>query len=374
MFYLSKGGKLDGHVQVSKDYRRLYQSVNLIQEVWTSGLRDNVKDYLTLCPEEKSKSLKCSLSVLECLSNSQNFKKDHVNLSIKKELATKTSMDDSNFPFNDSVHIDLSVNDVELSLFLENSCNEIYLPQRMYALEDTTSRKYSWWDIFGRFFFLEKSIVSIADVKKWLEYDTEYKQGDEILKSIDVNSSSQAPALNLKYEEMLRYCSFRGKQLLSTTLFDAASMHPGDFSSDRMKFPLRSIWPWDYKKRTGVVWEHRSGKKEEVSEEDCKKLFTSECLAKENKIDRKGVHTWTGMRSVLGGEFEAFRNPVYPKRNLKASSKYYKITSKWHELGSRAYWDGNGFSIHNFNFRFQDPSEKFNSFGVAFRCAREVLQ
>jgi len=374
VFYISNRGKLDSRVQVSEDYRRLYKSVNLIQEVWTSGLRDNVKDYLTLCPEEKNNSQKCSITLLECLSHSNGFKKDHGELLIKKELVTKTSMDDSNFPFNDSVHLDLSSNEVGLSLFLENSCREIYLPQRMYALENTTSRKYSWWDNFGRFFFLEKNIVNIGDVRKWLEYDTEYKQGDEILKSIDSKLSDESPALNLKYEEMLRYCSFRGKQLLSTTLFDAASMHPGDFSTDRMKFPLRSIWPWDYKKRTGVVWEHRSGKKNEVENDDCRKIFSSECLNKEKKIDRSGVHTWAGMRSVLGGEFETFRNPVYPKRNLKVSSKYYKMTSKWHELGSRAYWDGNGFSIHNFNFRFEDPSEKFNNFGVAFRCAREVIQ
>ena len=172
---------------------------------------------------------------------------------------------------------------------------------------------------------------------------------------------------------MLRYCAFHSKQLLSTAIFDAASMHPGDLSTDRMRFPLRSIWPWDYKKKTGIAWEIRSGKKEKVELKDCKKVFSSECLMIEGANSREGVFTWSGLRYAIGGYLEVFRSSIYPKRNLKASSSYFKLESRWHELGNRAWWDGNGISIHNFNFRFEDPPSQFYNFGVGFRCASEVL-
>lgn len=374
MFYLGKGRKLEEHVQVRKNYRRLYQSIELLQEVWTTGLRDKVNDFLTLCPEEKSKTAKCSLPVIECLSNSKSFANSHVQLRLKRKLVTKASSDQVKIPFNKAIEVELSLGDQNLSLYLEDSCQAVYLPQRMYALEDTTPRKYSWWDNFNRHFFVDNSLVTIDEVKRWLKYDTEFKQGGEIFKDLPKEAGGESPALNLKYEEMLRYCAFHGKQLLSTVIFDAATMHPGDLSTDRMKFPLRSIWPWDYKKKTGIVWEMRSNKKEKVELQDCSKVFSSECLTVEGANSRAGVFTWSGLRFVMGGYLEVFRNSVFPKRNLKASSSYFQMKSRWHELGNRAWWDGNGFSIHNFNFRFEDPPSQFNSFGVAFRCAHEVLK
>jgi hypothetical protein len=374
VFYLTRGGKLEGDVQVRDDYRRLYQSIELVQEIWTTGLRDKVKDYLTLCPEEKSLTEKCSLNLLNCLSKSEEFSNQQAKINIVKELVTKASHHEVIVPFSESIEIEIRNKEASISVFLEKSCNEIYLPRRMYALEDTTSRKYSWWDNFKRHFILQTDTVSVGDVKRWLKYDTSFKQGDEILKSINSKLKDDSPILNLKYEEMERFCSFHGKQIMSVDLFDAASMHPGDLSTDRMKFPLRSIWPWDYKKKVGLIWEYRSGKKDKVELDDCKKVFSSECLKVENVPNREGVYTWSGLRSVLGGEMEVFRNSLYPRRNLKASSHYFDLKSNWHELGRRAYWDGLGLALHNFNFRFEDPSEVFNQFGVTFRCAREVLE
>ncbi len=373
MSYITKGRKVEGDVRVRNDYRRLYQSIELVQELWAGGLRDQVKEYLTLCPEEKTSSDKCSLKLLNCLSKSDHFSKKFAKIEVKKELVTKASFHEVNVPFSEAVEIDFLSGEAKASVYLEKGCEEIYLPKRMYALEDTTGRKYSWWDNFDRHYFLEKDVVTVGEVKLWLEYDTDFKQGDEILKSIPSKSKVDSPMLGLKFSEMERFCSFHGKQVMSASLFDAASMHPGDLSTDRMKFPLRSIWPWDYKKKTGVVWEHRSGKKKEVDANDCKKVFSLECL-NEKTLDRSGVHTWTGLRAVLGGELEVFRNNIYPRRNLKASSFLFELKSRWHELGNRAYWDGQGFSIHNFNFRFEDPSSQHDSFGVAFRCSREVLR
>ena len=65
----------------------------------------------------------------------------------------------------------------------------------MYALEDSNSRKYSWWDNFNRHLFVDNSLVTVDEVKRWLKYDTEYKQSGEIFKDLPEEVGGESPAL-----------------------------------------------------------------------------------------------------------------------------------------------------------------------------------
>ena len=98
-------------VRVRENYRRLYQSVELIQELWATGMRDRVNDFLTLCPEEKNKTTKCSIPVIECLSRSKSFTKSHVKLNLSKKLITKASSDQVNIPFNKAIEVEMTSKD-----------------------------------------------------------------------------------------------------------------------------------------------------------------------------------------------------------------------------------------------------------------------
>lgn len=371
-FYFQKL-KLDRDIQVSLEHKAIYNAVGTLQKIWTEGDFPGIDGFLADCPSVTKltgQERKCSVEMIQCLGRSAQFKRSHIDFKVTGPMVTRVNAG-SRIGFSSGLELTLKSGKTNLLLYLENGCHEIYLPKRMYALEDTNLRKYSWWDNFNRSLFLDKYPVKIKDVVSWLKTDSDWKGGRELLQML-LAKEGNLPATILKKEEMERYCAFQGKQVMDTVLFDAASMHPGDLKKDRLEFPIRSIWPWDYKRKVGVVYDFREGKIKEVTTKQCDQLYSSECESLKNSEEKNGAHTWSGIRAVLGGEMEYLRNPIFPKKNLKMSSSYFKLNSPWHELGKRAYWDGLDFQFVNFNFRFFDPPTSITTFDVGFRCYREV--
>jgi hypothetical protein len=156
---------------------------------------------------------------------------------------------------------------------------------------------------------------------------------------------------------MENYCSFKGKQLMLAHYFDAATFLPMDMNEVLPKKNNRSPYYWTKKKS-----EYKA---------DCNLVFAEECPAKKSfRLNMTGP-TWAGIMDPMGGVFEAFRNPIDPESNLKASSYYFNFKSPWHKLGFRAGWDGDGFELNHFDFKGINPSVGVDKFKVGFRCMRE---
>src|SRR5690606_37806334 len=65
-------------------------------------------------------------------------------------------------------------NHSSLTLLLEDSCHDTYLPQRFYAygsaLHHPLPDEQSWWDNLYQDIYVDKFLVSFRDIVEWVEY------------------------------------------------------------------------------------------------------------------------------------------------------------------------------------------------------------
>ena len=233
-------------------------------------------------------------------------------------------------------------------VMLEDSCHDVYLPERIYGYGPMpSSPEKDWrWDNFSRHIYIDKYPISAQDIMELSE-----KKRRELKLSKSENS--------LNRMQMEKFCAIRGKHLVSALVYDAATFHPGNISITKPEINIRGPYPW-------------SNKSHHFFSKDlsfCDRVFTKECLEKKNleKYIRKS-NSWTGIFGILGGYPEYMRNPLNPKRNIKASSFLFSSHSSWHRLGERAWWDGKGFSDKNFEWPFESPET--GEIPVSFRCMK----
>jgi hypothetical protein len=277
--------------------------------------------------------------------------------------------------------------DYSMSVVLEDVCSDTYLPQKAYpygmaneasGLEGALlyKKKKDWiWDNLGRHIYVDKYLVSTRDVIEWIDAD---KGVAKEMSSWSVPPTTgwwSRPASGLTYEQMRRYCAFRGKQLLEAHIMDAATFFPQE--KDVPEFFLRHPYPWTNRAKESFL--AKSSKAEIVpTAKDCSHAYVKECQAIiPFEYHSNDAPSWMEIYATLGGYLEAVRNPVYPLKNLKASSFYFGASSTWHQAGRRAMWDGQDFRLSNFSWvDIGNPLEKDepvpgqDEFKVGFRCMR----
>ena len=256
--------------------------------------------------------------------------------------------------------------EIVIPVLLEDSCNDAYLPQRIYAHGPFFGpAKKDWrWDNFSQHVYLDKHPVDFLRIAEWKKYN---KSQQEITKDIVIPNEPKKlslPASGLSKRQMENYCAFRGGQLLQTHYYDAATFYPGDFSDQKPLKNIRGPYPWTNKSKAFYTGESSF----------CHKVLTKECLQKTSYEEyQKKSTSWIGIFEILGGYLEAIENRIEPTKNLKASSFLFSADSPWHMLGKRAYWNGKGFSHQDFKWEQKDvlntPSSPEN-FQVSFRCMR----
>lgn len=245
----------------------------------------------------------------------------------------------------------------QLDLLLADNCQEVFLQNRAYAYgEEVTGRDSEDYrfDNFNQNIYIDRHLVTNAEVNEWIDFGNpdftkglKKKNGDDLF----------LPASDLNEEQMMNYCSFRGKQLLLAHYFDAATFLPMDMKEVLPAKNQRSPYYWT--------------KKKSEFKADCNFIYAQECPAKKPFQLNATNPSWSGLTDVMGGVMEAFRNPIDPESNLKASSFYFNFKSQWHRLGFRAGWDGDGFELRHFDFKGLNPEISIDKFQVGFRCMRE---
>ncbi|MDC1174094.1 hypothetical protein OAT67_01760 [Bacteriovoracaceae bacterium] len=255
---------------------------------------------------------------------------------------------------------------------LTDECRSLYLPQRVYQYGQSTLKNKWTWDNIDRHIFIDKHVVTNRDINEWIE-QTKVNSTEEILFN---KESPHLPAEFLKADQMEAFCRYRGKKVLQTQYFDAISYLPFEMDKDRQAQVFQSIVPWSRKEQSIFkVWDKLkreiSDKSKDFERVACSKTVSNECLLGEKENAHFRAPSWSGHFMVMGGYLEYIKNNIHPRRNLKASSQFFKRTSPWFRLGERAYWDGDGFSYRNFNWKGEDPLREYKSFGVTFRCMKE---
>lgn len=228
-------------------------------------------------------------------------------------------------------------------VLLEDTCRDSYLPERVYSYgarpERGTRPTEMLWDNVGRRIFVDKFLVSRADVGLW-------KKEKVALTELAL------PALDLTSEQQEAYCAWRGARRLEAHLWDAATMTPPDPNRPFPEFIVKPWLPWTRDRRGTFFEEALKNTEWKPTRLDCARAFVKEC---EGVADYMPHHadnvSWMGVYHVLGGEAERFRNPVEPKLVARASNRRRSARSEKHQLGVR-----------------EKTSER-----LGFRCYREVF-
>lgn len=252
---------------------------------------------------------------------------------------------------------------IHLALF--NSCQDFYLPERVYAYgvsQTSRAQDVFLWDNFGRNLYLDRFPVSNREINQWISLHPKMNH----LK-IDEVKKLPFPATHLNLAEQKEYCADSGARLMEPHLFDAASMIP---SSDetRPEVISPSATPWE--RDTGRTF---LGSEHNPKPEDCKKAAVRGCAMYPYSTNSS---TWMGLNYTLGFFPESFRF-VYDQFNTKFSSIFISPKSAWNRLGKRGIWSGEGHSPQDFGTGSLDEENPFlglEKIPVSFRCYREVLE
>lgn len=364
----------DRFVQEKAALSRLIQNSSEIHRIWIEGeesrewslIKTECLKYLGVTEKFDESLLRCNPILLQCHARfSKNLSYRLVGLEEFNQLPYRyLTKSNSSYRKLREVGAAVTVFDLEskkrLDIFLEDQCHEVYLEERAYAYGEPIDSKDGddyRFDNFNRHIYLDTHLVTNAEVNDWIRFGN-----DDFTRGLKEKNGNDLflPATHLTYSQMENFCSFKGKQLMLAHFFDAATFLPMDLNEKIPKKNLRSPYYW-----TKKASEYKS---------DCNLIYSKDCLKKKpyqlNSIDP----SWAGIRDSMGGVFEAFRNPIDPESNLKASSFYFDSKSSWHKLGFRAGWSGEGFDLRHFDFRGLNPFVAVDTFQVGFRCMREVMQ
>lgn len=371
----------------------LIESVRKLSELWKAGKWDAY--VLQSCPrlffEEENYStdfLKCNSHYLHCLYKDRslrvevNKKAYSVKLNFTPEVITK-----KNKPFymlgptselgphtrDNGLYVSVEFNQEKMPIRLRSDCHSLYLPQGDYGQTLGLKEDPYRWSNRNRDLFFDKFLVRKRDVLEFYE-----QTNHPNLKEYQALSMKELslPSDSLTEDQMHQYCAYQGKTLMKAHIFDAIFYHPGPegVASERMLLSTRSPYPWSWRKGDSHREKILKGEKKEVTLNDCKNLYSLECLTFQDKIDPflTGLG-WSGGYMGLGVISEFTENSIEPRRNTLLSSKKLSITSHWHQLGARAYWNGRDHDRKNFSYGFENFPNHIQEIPVGFRCMREVF-
>ena len=425
LWYLIAGSSKDDPAEISKREKLTEILIIAVQDLknrWALGdIEDEFRKGKFKCPLEigdpahtNSSYLRCNPNYIQCFfsgkagetSNFFDVKKNGKTWRVRAreifaplprfgesrryyQVVTRALTEGEEVP-SWGVMISLFVEGYEnysMNVVLEDVCSDTYLPQRAYPYgmaDEATNlegalpykKKKDWsWDNLDRHIYVDKYLVSTRDVVEWIDADSVAAKEMSGWSVPPTTGWWSRPASGLTYDQMRKYCVFRGKQLLEAHIMDAASFFPQE--KQIPDFFLRNPYPWTPRAKESFL--NKTGKGEIVpTTKDCSRAYVKECQSiTPFEYHSNDAASWMEIYATLGGYLEAVRNPVYPLKNLKASSFYFAAASTWHQVGRRALWDGQGFRLPNFSWvdtgnplEQDEPVPGQDEFKVGFRCMK----
>jgi len=386
-------------IERSNDLKDLIRTSEVLQKVWSEGQADQLSDAeFTECKKEliayddvDPSYFRCNPDFIECflkkVKGKVRFKRrgksskfssvEPIKVGNKKyfgQIITRWDHKGKYVP-NYSMALKLVSGRTSLVFLMQNSCNEVFLPQRNYSYGKYSRDKDTFfWNNFNQNIFIDKFQVTFRDISEW-------KRKLRLPFEIPNNFIPSDSAFGLTMKEMKDYCSFKGKQLLQTHIWDAATYIPQDIQNNRKRIIKKGPYPWT-KKKVSFLWKAKNNPDFKFERKYCKKVFTKDCLSlmpfKRHSINSS---SWTGVFQVLGGYPEAMKNPYNELKNLKLSSFYFNVDSPWHELGKRAQWNGLSFDVNRMDLQEEIKFEKklkaleklpSSELRISFRCMRKL--
>jgi len=390
--------EINGKVNINKHYyERLAKVSQDINEVWKRGDYKQLMQQGISCEEEfgdlfdiikSDLYFRCNPSFLNCYL--RNFSKLHQSTKVffqelprhnnprEKsfyQLISKTNFISKELPaFTIKIQATASEeNTKSVEIYLEDSCNDTYLPKRIYAIAPYDENKVhlEWkWDNFDEHIFIDKNYVTFRDIKDWVDFD-HFFSDFKIKNSIPAEAALlAAPATGLSIEQAKRYCHFRGKKLLQSRVLDAASFHPVALRKTKRSVIFRGPFPWSYERKNSQIYKYWHDQIP-FDQKLCAKIFTKECFIKDRfPFPIEVSASWIGIFNVLGGYAEILDNKLSYAKNIHPSGMNFSLKKRLHQIGIRGEW--NEKELDDTSFNIPGIKEGFSEMKLAFRCMRVI--
>ncbi len=331
--------EISRHIEQHREEIALLETVKEIEQIYRIGFSQKRPDPIS--KKCRKHEILSSKKMIDCLLQKEHWKtvknSDNFTLSFIKTRSNQTD-----FSFTQALdfygHL-LKISSTKekgssLLFHLSENNRSLYLPQRLYAAHRSSNT-------------IEEGNSSALHEKDFLFDNLESHY------FIDIYPIQNSKISSL--QKMKEACSLRGKQLLTTLLFDAATFLP---TADNPKTPfiMRGPYPW------------------------------SKTFAKEKNLPEKKMllwPSWMGIRHLLGNPFfEVLENPLKDRQeNINVSSTFIKADSPWHQLGLRASWSEENSFLKDFDFTFMrgphkgstmGPEKVQQSYPLSFRCYQTI--
>ncbi|PIK13962.1 hypothetical protein [Halobacteriovorax sp. JY17] len=356
---------------------RVIESSKKISKKWSEGAStEEWNDIGNYCPDLKLKDhvdisySQCNSTFLNCyLRRNENFKAKKFSTGKFYTLVSRQNSLERGIAIF-STRVTLKLNKNEFNIDLEDTCRDVYLPQKSYGYKTFKSpkRKFSWtWDNFNRNIFVDKFLVTNREVNEWIE---------TLSLGIEKKYPLERPSAFLSLEEMEKFCAFKGKRLASAQVIEAASFYPSGSSDGAGRTLIRYDYPWTRRNSESFLFKLKKDKDLPLSKFDCEKSYTRDCFEVTPFVSHMTKSSsWSGIFQVMGGPFEAYSNKLESRRNLRASSFYFSAESDVHVLGEKLYWDGLAHLDKNIDWGKDRPEGvDGRSLEIGFRCMRNSYE
>ena len=367
---------VDEIVRKKEAYEAVVKGSIKIRDIWAEGdVRGLIKKGKLNCKKEFGENLNIDPTFYKC-------NPDFLNCYIRE-----SGGDIKALPFSDSkfvkvvnrsltpgikaphygVLVNIGKGEFNFPVILKDYCHETLLPQRIYAYGAYEKGIEDWrWDNFNRLILVDRHLVTKRDFYEWKNLE------NKKLKSQISKEDLSEPMTDILPGEMKDFCASRGKQVITSLVYDAATFFPGNLKRPKPFKVFRSPYPWSRQRIDSFLYQARRYADFDFKKEYCLKAYTFECQEKLKYSEFQfKSNSWIGLSNVLGGKMQYMPNPVEPLKNLWASSFYYPITSDLHELGTRQSWDGEGLEPLNLDLK-KGPRKAPRSYEIGFRCMRNL--
>lgn len=328
---------------------------------YNEGDFDDAAKNLKLCPEYNNLQdiganyLVCNQHFLNCWVK-ETIKNYGLSFESQKDFRgeansiapySKSYLSESSIQEPYGFHITLKDQNNKINLFFSSICDEIKLDQRVYI---TKAKKEFLWDSYGQNIKIDRYPVSVSEVNWWISFDHEAPKN----KYLEDKKEWYKPSRNLSVKEKKDFCAFKGRRILESHIFDAATVLPSITNKPQNKF--LKIYPYPWTKNTKDVFAYKAKNTSNLEPlltfENCQRIFSKECF---EKFDFKYYSTnnisWNGLNMILGGFSEYLVNRLDLEQVVKRSSSSLSISAKEHQLVLRS--------------TMQDDDQ------LVFRCMRE---
>lgn len=389
--YLIKEGGLEKNSDKIAPPASLWDlAIGKVHSTWATGAPLDDQHLLMNCPDLKVDVLssqltelsQCKAKVFRCFYQDRQEKlrykkkwyplsinflgKDGGILSSSKEALNESS--EYGFP------ISISVGSEKKNFILRDHCHDAILQDGFYWGSNERDQSKRVWHTSGIHYVVDKFLVRNIEIEEWLK-------NTKTSLPIRYDSKPFAPATTLIPDQMRSYCAYKGKELLHSNVLAAMTFHHGrvDVENISSEPPSSTTAPYPFSHRKDESPHFLVTKKKgKFKKEFCRKIFSKECLANFSQLPLFSLG-WTGAAEILGGPLEYVENREYPRKNLKASSYYFPLNSRWHQAGELAYWSGRDHGLSSFNFFTESPTGSELKtpgfkFDVGFRCMKKVFR